>query len=236
MNKIYNKLEEDFFENIDSEPKAYYVGILLADGQNKIRSDSGKHIVRLALKSDDRQIIEEFKKALKYNGNILKAKNPNYPDNEYSEIRIQNEKLAHDLERHNFIPNKSLRLEFPNTIPDILIKDFIRGFMDGDGCISSGLSRNKKYKEYMVRFYTTEMFAIKLKETVMKLIEVNMSIYKDKTCKNDVSVVCKISGNKQVYKFCKWIYSDSSLFMKRKKEKYMDLIKQYNTLYNKLPD
>ena len=36
---------------------------------------------------------------------------------------------------YNVFPNKSLKMVFPDNIPKEYIKDYIRGFFDGDGSI-----------------------------------------------------------------------------------------------------
>lgn len=40
-----------------------------------------------------------------------------------------------DLSKHGCVPNKSLILKFPTTLPNELVNDFIRGYFDGDGSV-----------------------------------------------------------------------------------------------------
>lgn len=60
---------------------------------------------------------------------------------------VSNKKLVSDLIKLGCVPCKSLILTFPNKEifkTDDLVKHFIRGYFDGDGCIS--YSSNKYYK------------------------------------------------------------------------------------------
>lgn len=56
--------------------------------------------------------------------------------------------MANDLINLGCIPRKTLVLKFPNesTVPKQLIKHFIRGYMDGDGCISTYYKKRKERK------------------------------------------------------------------------------------------
>lgn len=54
-------------------------------------------------------------------------------------LTITNKKIAKDLIKCGCIPNKSLVLKFPDErifASKDLIRHFIRGYFDGDGCIS----------------------------------------------------------------------------------------------------
>lgn len=50
---INYKLEESYFDNINTQEKAYFLGILFADGCNH----SNKNQVSIALKEDDKELL-----------------------------------------------------------------------------------------------------------------------------------------------------------------------------------
>ena len=58
------KCESDFFENIDSEEKAYFLGFLMADGNVYVRKQS-QPCIRLEISVKDLEILERFK-VIKY--------------------------------------------------------------------------------------------------------------------------------------------------------------------------
>ena len=57
-------LNESYFETIDSEEKAYWLGFILADGCLK------GHQFCLCLSECDKYILEEFNKCIEYSGGV----------------------------------------------------------------------------------------------------------------------------------------------------------------------
>lgn len=49
-------LNEEYFDVIDNQNKAYYLGLLYADGCNNVQ----RYAIHLDLQIDDREIIEKF--------------------------------------------------------------------------------------------------------------------------------------------------------------------------------
>lgn len=124
--------DNSFFEKIDTERKAYWLGFLYADGCVYEKSENNK-IVILQLHPDDKYIINEFLKD-------INSDRPIYTDKKgYVSTCIGNTKMANDLINLGCVPRKSLILKFPSEeiVPQNLIRHFIRGYMDGDGCIST---------------------------------------------------------------------------------------------------
>lgn len=130
------KLDENYFETIDTERKAYWLGMLMADGN--VANYNNRYCIRLTLKKEDYYILEELKKD-------LKSDTPIYRDPIYyrSTLRVWSKKMFFDLEKHGIIPNKTGKESIPSTIPDELISHFIRGFFDGDGTIFKRKNRKR---------------------------------------------------------------------------------------------
>lgn len=113
----------NFFKEIDSEEKAYVLGLLRSDGNI---SDDGT--IQLVQSSERKDIVEILAKIL--NVPIL------YFDKR-DEYRVSFRQLTwvEDLEKHGIVPRKShtspgLKIEH---IPKKFQKDYIRGLFDGDG-------------------------------------------------------------------------------------------------------
>lgn len=68
MSEHYNpNLNHDYFECIDDEYKAYYLGYLLTDGNIGKPNDANNHpnkCIRFSIHKKDSYIIDEFKKSL----------------------------------------------------------------------------------------------------------------------------------------------------------------------------
>lgn len=186
--------QSDFFENINSQEKAYWLGMMLSDG-----SITNGNSINLGLK--DKEHIEKFQKAIgAINHKIIEIQ-----DNRWNKkcinyrISIRDKKMAEDLAKYNCVPNKSyLNFSFPN-IPQKYYSDFIRGYFDGDGSIY--YSSNK----YVLSFVGNQNFLNDLKKILNKD---NLSL-----CQNSVSKITydlKICGQKDVKRILHFMYDNSN--------------------------
>jgi len=130
---IFKKKNEDFFKTW-SPKMAYVLGFFAADG-NMMKSKRGNHYI--SFYSCDRDIIESIKVLMDCEHKIYskplryKHHKPCY------QIQIGSKEIFNDLVKLGFTPNKSLTIKFPN-IPEAYLRDFIRGYFDGDGHASTG--------------------------------------------------------------------------------------------------
>lgn len=67
--EIYRKysLNQNYFDCIDTEAKAYYLGLLYADGYNNEKGGE----IHLSLQEEDKLILEKFLKELKSNQTLI---------------------------------------------------------------------------------------------------------------------------------------------------------------------
>lgn len=126
------EMNDDIFETIDSEEKAYWLGFIYADG---CISES-KNDIELFLKEEDLKHIEAFKKFLQAT-NPIKKKIKNNKYISYG-IRVTSSKVKNDLIILGAYPNKTSILKFPkeSQVEKSLVPHFLRGYFDGDGCIT----------------------------------------------------------------------------------------------------
>lgn len=130
------KFNNKVFDSIDTEEKAYWLGFLFADGSVSARDNQ----VELSLSSIDRGHLQKFRRFLE-SKNEVKLSESKCKGKIYQRCRFNaTDKHFHDrLVELGCVPRKSLVLKFPNKsiFKDItLIKDFIRGYIDGDGCLT----------------------------------------------------------------------------------------------------
>lgn len=206
-------LNRSFFEKINTEQKAYILGLIYSDGN--ISSKANR--LTITITEDDSDILYKIKFIMNYNGPIYKYEKRK-TSRAYSRLCICDKKIIIDLKKIGLISNKSLALKFPKDIPPKLINHFVRGYFDGDGSISF----NKKKKVSHISICSTNRF-IKTLKIILKLINVNCSIYNPKNCLlrgNKVTQVMQIGGNKQVLCFLNWLYKNSTIFLKRKYNVY----------------
>lgn len=131
-----------YFYNIekikkDSHEKFYWLGFIAGDGSVQ---EQGRRL-RIELKNDSLDILENFKLFMESNANIVSR--INNQGCHCSKIDINSKQLGNYLVEYNIVPNKTKTFQIPESkIPQDYIMDFIRGFMDADGCIHIREKRN----------------------------------------------------------------------------------------------
>lgn len=132
--KASNEIDEKYFETIDSAEKAYFLGFIMADGNIYIKKDN-KLCFSIKIKESDQDIIYKFAQHVNFNKEKIKhgsSKRGNTICN-YVQIRTYNQTFCENLLRHGISARKSGQEFIP--ICNGYEKDFLRGFLDGDGWI-----------------------------------------------------------------------------------------------------
>ena len=203
-------INENYFEIIDNEHKAYWLGFLYADGcVNETRSR-----IELSLKEEDYYHLQKFKEDLESEHKIgLKTKT--IGDKTYKSYRlsINRKKMKEDLINLGCIPNKTLKLKFPTErqVPKHLINHFIRGYIDGDGCIT-----NSTYSIMSLEILGTEEF--------LNGIRKHFDLPNDKYLYdfNHSQIKRLMLTGKNAYNILNKIYENSDIFLIRKFNKYKE--------------
>lgn len=197
----------DYFQDIDTEKKAYFLGLIMADGC-VMESSKGK-TVYLGLKLKDKYIIDEFAKEIGFTGKLYieskeeKSKRSFKSSDGFCMIRFISEKMFNDLSKYGIIPRKTSKEYIPENISNEMIYHFIRGCFDGDGSVFVS-------KNYLrIAYYGSH----KICQDILNKIHCNNKVYNKKT----VSFFC-IQNKATVNKFYNYIYKDASIYLKRKKD------------------
>lgn len=139
------KFDNTIFDSIDTEEKAYWLGFIFADGYiNSSPLEIGKkpkYTMEISLKADDFKHLEKFNTFTKYEKNGVKIQDAKCGKIICKRCRwaITNKHLWETLNSYGCTPKKSLVLKFPDESifkSKDLIRHFIRGYFDGDGCFS----------------------------------------------------------------------------------------------------
>src|ERR1035437_3893868 len=134
QNKRSYKINEDYFEIIDTEEKAYLLGFMYADG-NLSKGGSG---IKICLQEEDRDILEKFSIPIYGFAKIYEEiKVKNGISRRYLTSAVYCEKMHKDLTKLGCPPKKTFIIRMPHKdiVPEHLLRHFIRGYFDGDGCI-----------------------------------------------------------------------------------------------------
>lgn len=211
---------ENFFDCIDTEEKAYWLGFIYADGYianaipGKIHDAFG-----MALSSVDEAHLEKFK-------NSLDSTHPiHYYTSAYgtgfSRITFLNQHFVDNLISKGVLRNKSLILTFPSydIVPKDLIVHFIRGYFDGDGSIKkTGKKRTAAKDPYDVSFLGTKEFLEAIQD------ELGMHTKLKDTSKHNVNnheIV--FGGYHKALSVLNLLYENASIYLDRKYERYLEL-------------
>lgn len=209
--KKYN-LNENFFDKIDTQEKAYVLGILWADGCNFTQ----RNLVRLALQSKDRHILDNISKLLESDKPLQFVKGRSGEQDTYA-LNIINKHMSQVLDKLGMHNAKSLILEFPKWLDKTLYPAFIRGYYDGDG----GLS--KKEHTYRVQIVGTFDMCDSIME-ILNDIGIISKIYN--TSYNDITKSLYIGKKDNVKNFLDYIYNDATIYLQRKYDLY--ILKYYS--------
>ena len=219
----YNK---EYFRNIDSPTKAYWLGFLYADGYTTKDDRWG-----LEIKYDDKEHMNNLLNEIEYTGYPKERIRNN---NKSCYFLIKNKVMTQSLIQLGVVPNKTDILMFPST--EILSKkyypDFIRGFFDGDGCISYNYitkpRKDRKNKIY-TRLSKEINIVCKSDKFIQKILDIlnendihlNWNINRNH---NNLNVI-KTSSISEIEKFYNYIYKNSNSLnrLHRKYDKFLSL-------------
>lgn len=207
-----NAVDETFFEMIDTQEKAYVLGYFMADGCNYRKG------YNCSLEITDLEILEKIAKVMKFEGEIKIQ--PREGIKTVYRMRIGSKKMSDDLIKLGCIPNKSKFAQFPieEIVPKHLIQHLIRGWQDGDGCITKSEERNS----WRVIIVGTEDVAKGFSNVCFNQFGFCGSISKDR----NIYRFC-IGAKLQVKTFLDWLYKDSTIHLERKYQKYQEFLAEY---------
>jgi hypothetical protein len=147
---MLRKWNQDFFDKWSQE-MAYVMGFMFADGAVWCGKRGNWF---LAFYSTDLEIIEKIRKVLMSEHKIgIKTPSVNahaHWKTAYS-LQIGSKYICAKLAEFGVIQNKSLVITFPKVPPQFL-GDFVRGYFDGDGCVSLGKYWRKDRRRWKYQF------------------------------------------------------------------------------------
>lgn len=225
IKKYEYNCNKNFFENIDSEEKAYWLGFIMADGWISINDKTNSGTVGIELQKRDEEHLKKFNKLIEGNYKISERERTCNLSKEEdknklfktSYIKIYSIKMAEDLVKLGCIQNKTYNLKFP-VIEEELIRHFIRGFFDGDGCVRI---RTNKYKKYPVCDFTG--ICLDFLTSIRKILykhNINTCIYQEE----NGTYRLMVHKNKDTLNFLKFIYDNSNIYLERKFARYQEIL------------
>lgn len=219
-------LKESFFKNIDNEASAYFLGLIIADGnvfKKENDSQNTQASISITLNSKDEYILEKFKEVLQLTNTIT------HDGRGCSQIAVRSNIMAQDLKKYGVTPRKSFLTFLPKVSIEVM-PHLIRGVFDGDGSIMAKPSpKNDGHNRFLhsISFCGTHRLMEDISIYAFELLKLKKRplVY---DYKNRRLSEFKIQNAEDIKKFGDWIYENSTIYLKRKKDIYNTFLKHYN--------
>lgn len=204
--------KEDFFDVIDTEVKAYWLGFLAADGciHTSINARQIRTRLSMVLGGKDREHVVTFLR------DIESAAKIGDRGKGCVGFAITCDRMTSALIMHGITSRKSLRLKFPRTVPEALVHHFIRGYFDGDGCVSIN---GKVHTNRVVNFVGTKHMLSEIQRRLRGATFVGCLRQKGKNYAPEVWQLI-YGGRNSCVAIADYLYRDATRWLPRKREKF----------------
>ena len=196
----------NYFEKIDTQNKAYFLGLIAADG-SVFQCNKGKIVFSISL--IDKDLLDLLSIEICGSDKLVREVKRKYRDgsSKMYEIKFSDEIFTNNLISNGILINKTFTLDFPN-IDEEFISHYIRGYLDGDGTVY------KFSGKLFIAFYGNKIFIPKLRDYLF-----NNNILETKYAIIDRGNHCSIhiSSKKANLSMYNYIYNNSNIYLKRKK-------------------
>lgn len=218
-------VNDDYFETIDSDLKAYLLGFFIADGCIVMNSRcKNSYKLSINISEQDKELVELYQKLICPNNKIVISvyKKGAINRKPTHQIKWTSNKMKKDLEKYNIKKNKTKNFNFIfpfNLLDEKYYFSFIRGFFDGDGHLSYS-----KDIQFTFGFYgTSKIFLSQIGEIFEKYFDVKYII--DVSKRKNMNLYClRFNANYKRRKFISELYdklyTNSEFSLLRKKEKF----------------
>ncbi len=218
----------NYFDEIDTEEKAYWLGFFTADGWINKSKKTNAGVAGIELQYGDIGHLKKFNKSISGNYQITdrwrtcSLSKDKDKKNHMCCIRIFSSTMYNSLSKIGFSNDKSYDFHIPNIQQD-LIKHYIRGYFDGDGCFCF------TNKSFSISFITASH---SLHEDLLKILEENSIKVNSRVFVNEYGTTMyrpEIYRFNDKINFLDWIYKDSNIYLDRKYKKYLKVKERYRT-------
>lgn len=218
---------DSYFDNIDTPTKAYLLGLIYADGwistHKRKETATYSYEFGIQLQREDRYLLDVLNSEL---GGVHKINdietdyiiaNNKAPSHCLSSVlRVYSKRLVLSLMNHHITTDKTYSALFPE-VDDGLFAYFIKGYFDGDGCVSA----NNRGTPVVHFTAFGSKFLLYVQKKLDDLYGIKSSIYAE----NDRKHRLMIFRNADVCRFYDVIYAnDCEVCLRRKYQKYSTLL------------
>ena len=206
------RLNENCFDNMNTEEQFYWLGFMYADGN--ISKEGNRVEMRLSLKDKDH--LEKFRKFLQLTTEIRIGETNGI---KLCHLSVRNKHLWNILNKLGCVPQKSLTLTFPNlnlfkNTANIL--HFIRGYVDGDGCLT--IFKDGDKLRTRLTMVGTESFL-----NSINYLFSNKGYIRNKSTKNYTNQAFELKFSDIPSRIlARYLYENATIYLDRKYEKFLE--------------
>lgn len=211
------KFDKKYFHSIDTNEKAYWLGFIYADGCVICNPERRNYELSIQLNKNDDYILSKLSENIGGNHKLKyihsrKEFNGYKYETDSCILRVYAKQIVDDLINNGVVPDKTNQRDFPECNEYFVA--FLRGFLDGDGCIYIQSNKNL----IMVNFTNSNYeFLNYLNNQLKNQMNISGNMYKEKDKKYRLIIYRK----KDVKILLDNIYSDLSYsYLSRKYQIY----------------
>jgi len=217
--QVYNpNMDEHYFEIIDTEFKAYYLGMIITDGNVFVPKDGRQSSISITQKEDDEYILKRFLEDVHSNTSV------GYDGRGCAQVAVRSDIMAKDLKKYGIEQNKTLNTYLP-IINDNLMSHLIRGILDGDGNITAHKIDSGRYL-HSLSFCGIHKLMKDIGEYLGEHLKIRIPKIYDYADRNLSEI--KWGATKDIFEIGEWIYNNSNICLIRKKNLYEDFKEYYS--------
>lgn len=215
------KIRNDYFSSINTPIKAYFLGFIYADGWVVYNELTRNYELGIELQSEDKYILEKLNdelgglnKICHYDPEIRYIKGVKANCGHSDVLRVYSKPLVLDLIKNGVEENKTLKDTHP-IVPDDLFFDWLRGYIDGDGCFYN------KQKSTLMHITCSSQVPLKYIQSKLSEYGIETKVYEENPRK--YRLIC--TNKNSLYILANRLYYEDGLFyLKRKYEKVKHLL------------
>ena len=207
---------ECIFDTIDTEEKAYWLGFIYADGtisSSPLSESKNKNYeFELSLGLKDVEHLKKFARFIGWEDHVS-------IDSFRCRFSVNSKHLWNVLNNYGCTPQKSLTLKFPiiESFNDLsLIRHFIRGYWDGDGCLSY---TDSEHTNPNISVIGTSNFLMGIQKylPLNKEYKLNIQHLESQNITKNFQI-----GGREAIRIAEYLYGNSNIYLNRKYEKYLE--------------
>ena len=213
---------EHYFDQVDSEAKAYWLGFILADGCVLWNKSTRNYALQVGLQGRDIDHLEMLESDL--SGSRLPVTDPR---NGTVKLVWYSKSLARQLMNLGIEPRKSGTENRP-LFPPHLARHFWRGVFDGDGSLTTQVKSSTVVPEYRFSLAGSRLILEAFQQWAQSEVQIRpQKIAVARNSQGDTKTcVFYMNGNRQIAALATALYQESTRRLARKYTLYLALLEQ----------